>query len=73
MRLFVMIGLCGGYTTFSSFSVQTLDLMRGGAMGRAAINVVASFVLCIGAVALGHLIATRLNGDTPQIAMEEQA
>lgn len=57
VRLFVMVGLCGGYTTFSSFSLQTLDLMRGGAMGRAAINIVASLALCIGAVAVGHLAA----------------
>jgi len=76
MRLFVMIGLCGGYTTFSSFSLQTLDLLRSGAAVRACINVAASVVLCIGAVALGHLIATRINGGVPQVAqtaIEEQA
>ncbi|GAA3112895.1 fluoride efflux transporter CrcB [Rhizobium viscosum] len=74
MRLFVMIGLCGGYTTFSSFSLQTLDLLRSGATIRACINVAASVVLCIGAV--GHLIATRINGgvaDAAQAAIEEQA
>ncbi|MEK1900423.1 MAG: fluoride efflux transporter CrcB [Rhizobium sp.] len=76
MRLFVIIGLCGGYTTFSSFSLQTLDLLRSGAAVRACINVAASVVLCIGAVALGHLIATRINGGVPQVAqtaIEEQA
>lgn len=76
MRLFVMIGFCGGYTTFSSFSLQTLDLLRSGAAVRACINVAASVVLCIGAVALGHLIATRINGGVPQVAqtaIEEQA
>lgn len=75
MRLFVMIGLCGGYTTFSSFSLQTLDLLRSGAIVRACINVVASVVLCIGAVAVGHLIATRINGGVAQVAqaaIEEQ-
>jgi len=68
VRLFVMIGLCGGYTTFSSFSLQTLDLMRSGAMGRAAVNVAASLALCIGAVAVGHLVAAQFNGGARQIA-----
>jgi CrcB protein len=76
LRLFVMIGLCGGYTTFSSFSLQTLDLMRSGGLMRAATNVAASVILCIGAVAVGHLIAAHLNGGTrqiAQIAIEEEA
>jgi CrcB protein len=68
LRLFVMIGLCGGYTTFSSFSLQTLDLLRGGAMLRAAVNIAASVALCIAAVAAGHLIGARLNGGAVQIA-----
>jgi CrcB protein len=76
IRIFVMIGLCGGFTTFSSFSLQTLDLMRNGAMLRAAVNVVASVVLCVAAVAIGHLIAAQLNGHATQIAqlpIEEEA
>ena len=68
LRLFVMVGFCGGYTTFSSFSLQTLDLMRVGAMGRAALNMAASVVLCVGAVGLGHLVAAHLNGGATQIA-----
>lgn len=76
LRLFVMIGLCGGYTTFSSFSLQTLDLMRSGGLGRAALNIGLSVVLCVGAVAVGHVIAARINGgaaQVAQIAIEEEA
>ncbi len=75
LRLFVMIGLCGGYTTFSSFSLQTLDLLRGGAVARAALNVALSVALCIAAVAAGHLAAARANGgarQVAQVAIEEE-
>jgi len=57
VRLFVMVGICGGFTTFSSFSLQTFDLLRTGAWGRALVNVVGSVVLCVGAVAVGHMVA----------------
>ncbi|MFE0015904.1 fluoride efflux transporter CrcB [Mesorhizobium sp. NPDC059054] len=76
LRLFVMIGICGGYTTFSSFSLQTLDLLRSGAVFRAAINIAASVALCTAAVAAGHLIASYLNLGEVRIAqtvLEEDA
>ncbi|HEY0232978.1 MAG TPA: fluoride efflux transporter CrcB [Dokdonella sp.] len=66
LRLFVMVGLCGGFTTFSAFSLQTLELLRSGGFARATVNVVASVVLCVAAAALGHLLAVRLNdGQKP--------
>ncbi len=63
-RLFVMVGFCGGFTTFSSFSLQTFDLIRGGDLTRAALNIVLSVVLCLGAVALGDIAGSRLGGAT---------
>lgn len=75
-RLFILVGFCGGFTTFSSFSLQTLDLLRGGAMGRALMNIGISVVLCLVAVAIGHTLAAQLNGGATQISqlpIEEDA
>ncbi|MBI2514000.1 MAG: fluoride efflux transporter CrcB [Opitutae bacterium] len=60
-RQFAMTGICGGYTTFSSFSLQTLTLARGGEWLRAGGNVTGSVLLCLLGVWLGHLAAAQLN------------
>jgi fluoride exporter len=57
LRLFVMVGLCGGFTTFSSFSMQTIELLRGGEAGRALAHIIASVVLCLLGTALGFYAA----------------
>ena len=60
-RIFFMTGICGGYTTFSSFSLQTLTLAREGEWLYAGLNVVSSFVLCLLAAWLGYIAAMFLN------------
>ena len=54
-----MIGVCGGYTTFSSFSLQTLDLARDGDWLK-VLNTVLSFACCVTAVWLGRVLALTL-------------
>ena len=60
MRAFVLIGLLGAFTTFSTFSIETLNLMEAGQMGRAILNTLMSVVLCIGAAAMGVMLARQL-------------
>jgi fluoride exporter len=61
IRIFVTVGFCGGYTTFSSFSVQTLALMREGEWVASAANIGLSVILCIAAVWLGQVVVTLLT------------
>jgi CrcB protein len=56
-QAFVMVGLCGGFTTFSAFSLQTLELARDGRLVYAGANIMLSVVLCLTAVAIGHWLA----------------
>ena len=60
-RNFITIGILGGYTTFSSFSWQTLSLAQAGQWGAAAANVLISVVLCLVGVWLGASVAAWLN------------
>ena len=53
---FIMVGICGGYTTFSSFSWQTLQLIQGRQWLYAGGNVLLSVVLCMIAVWLGYMV-----------------
>lgn len=66
VRNFLMVGICGGYTTFSSFSLQTLELIRNRDFGEAFGNILLSVAACMAAVAIGYIAgsavgATRLG------------
>ena len=60
-RLFFMTGVCGGFTTFSAFSLHTLVLAQKGEWLRAGAYVTSSVMLCLVAVWLGYLVANRFN------------
>jgi CrcB protein len=61
LRQFVMLGVLGGFTTFSSFSLQTLDLLRDGEWFMASANVLLSVAVCLIAVWAGFTLISTLN------------
>jgi CrcB protein len=64
-RQFLMVGIMGGYTTFSSFSLQTLTMLQNGHLAKAAANVLGSLVLCLLAVWAGYALATNFSAAKP--------
>ena len=56
LRVFLMVGICGGFTTFSAFSLQTLELLQSGDIWPAACYIVGSLVFCMVAVWTGFLL-----------------
>jgi fluoride exporter len=57
LRIFLTIGILGGFTTFSSFSYETIALMRDGEILFASLNVIISVVVCLGATYIGTIAA----------------
>ena len=62
LNSFMMVGLLGGFTTFSAFSFEAVSLFERGAMGQALAYVVMSVVLSIGSLLLGLMIARGIWG-----------
>jgi protein CrcB len=73
IAIFVMVGICGGFTTFSSFSLQTIQLARGGEWDRAIWYVIASVMLCLLFCWLGLAAALAVTDRTagPAAAMRQ--
>jgi CrcB protein len=63
LRQFLVVGICGGYTTFSAFSMQTFDLARSGQWLSAGGNVVLSVALCLVATGLGYVLGSFFNAE----------
>ncbi len=61
MRHFFMTGVCGGFTTFSSFSLQTMNFAQAGRWNSASLYVFSSVVLCLLAVWIGSIVASAIN------------
>jgi CrcB protein len=60
VRAFMLIGVLGAFTTFSTFSIETLNLMESGHLGKALVNMLVSVIVCVGAAGLGVLAARQL-------------
>ena len=60
-RLFTMTGICGGYTTFSTFSLETFNLLRDGEWLRASANVLFSVAFCLLAVVVGYAMGAKVT------------
>ncbi|MBI0141466.1 fluoride efflux transporter CrcB [Bartonella sp. W8125] len=61
IRLFVMVGICGGFTTFSSFSLQSFELLKKGAVAEAFLNIIVSVAFCLFATAMGFYLGSKIN------------
>ena len=62
LRLFLMVGLLGAFTTFSTFSMETLNLIEAGELLKAVINMVGSVVICVAGVWVGVVVGRMVNG-----------
>jgi len=61
IRAFLLVGILGGFTTFSAFSLQTFSLLHNGHLGPVLWNIFLSVCLCLFAVWLGILLAQKIH------------
>ena len=73
LRTFVMVGFCGGFTTFSSFSLQTLELARGREGLSALANMVGSVVLCLVVVAAGYYVGSQISAAARRPELDQRS
>lgn len=60
LRAGLLIGLLGGFTTFSSFSIETFNLIEDGAWLKAALNTAGSVALCVGGTWIGVVLGRQI-------------
>jgi CrcB protein len=60
LRAGILIGVLGGFTTFSSFSIETLNLIEQGAWLKAVVNMTGSLLLCVGATWVGVILGRQV-------------
>ena len=61
-RVFLTVGVCGGFTTFSAFSAESMELMQSGQWGRAGVYILASVALCLIATFAGWMLGGGVLG-----------